>query len=78
MTVSDADPSFALLPEVETRALLAGSKLRFVLLRPDYAAIGLGTLRTLRVRERNGSIEIVAGYDGYERVPIAEQPVVVH
>ena len=57
-----------LLPEVEARALLGDRPLRFRLLRPPYPAIGIGVLRTLRVGERNGATEIVAGYERYERL----------
>ena len=58
-----------LLPEVEARALLSGHALRLIVLRPPFAAVGLGTLRVLRVRDQGDRTEIVAGYDGYERVP---------
>jgi len=68
MNCPTADRSLALLPEVEARALFAGRQLRFCVLRPPYAALGLGTLRVLRVSEREAVLEIVAGYDGYERL----------
>jgi hypothetical protein len=57
-----------LLPEVEARAALAGRDLTLRILRPPYAALGTGSLRVLRVRERGECTEIVAGYDGYERL----------
>jgi len=41
---------------------------RLSILRPPYAALGLGVLRVLRVREGACETEIVAGYDGYERL----------
>jgi len=66
-------PALGLLPEVEVRAALAGEPLRLRLLRPGYAAIGTGTLRALRVAERDGVTEIVAGYDGYERIESAQK-----
>jgi hypothetical protein len=65
---SSPEPAFGLLPEVEARALLARANLRFRLLRPPFAAIGTGTLRALRIAEIEGVTEIVAGYDGYERI----------
>jgi hypothetical protein len=63
-----SEPILALLPEVEARAALGGGSLRFRLLRPAYAALGVGTLRVLRVAERDGATEIVAGYESYERL----------
>ena len=60
--------SLALMPLVDARARLPSGPLRFRLLRPPYAVIGLGTLRTLRVRDCDGVTEIVAGYDGYARI----------
>jgi hypothetical protein len=70
MAVDTSAPEsvLTLLPEVEARALLAGRDLGFRLLRPPYPAIGLGTLRVLRVSEAGDRTEIVAGYDGYERL----------
>jgi hypothetical protein len=43
---------------------------RLTLLVPPYPALGIGSLRVLRVREGD-AIEIVAGYDRYERLPTA-------
>ncbi len=57
-----------MLPEVDARALLANRNLALRILRPPYAAVGVGALRVLRVIEREGRTEIVAGYDGYERL----------
>ena len=46
--------------------------LRFRVLLPPYAAVGTGTLRALRVAaltgEHDGAWELLAGYDGYERI----------
>ena len=74
-SVSDSspEPALGLLPEVDARALLAGTPLRFRLLRPPYPAIGTGTLRALRVAEVAGVTELVAGYDGYERIETRER-----
>jgi hypothetical protein len=41
---------------------------------PPYPALGVGTLRVLRVREESApgqtpQTEIIAGYDRYERLP---------
>ena len=46
--------------------------MRFRVLTPPYGAVGVGVLRALRVRalagEHDGAWELVAGYDGYERI----------
>jgi len=61
-----------LLPWVDARRMLGDRPLRFRVLTPPYAAVGVGVLRALRVRalggEHDGAWELVAGYDGYERV----------
>jgi hypothetical protein len=62
----------ALLPWLEARRALGGRALRFRVLTPPYAALGVGTLRALRVvalsGEHDGAWELLAGYDGYERI----------
>jgi len=62
------DPVLALLPEVDARAALSGRTLSLRMLRPPYPAVGTGTLRLLRVAERDGTTEMIVGYDGYERI----------
>ncbi len=57
-----------LLPEVAARAALADRSLVLRVLAPPYPALGVGTLRVLRVREQGASSEIVAGYERYERL----------
>jgi hypothetical protein len=60
------------LPWVDALRALGDRPLRFRVLSPPYAAVGVGVLRALRVRalvgEHDGAWELVAGYDGYERV----------
>ncbi len=68
------DPVLALLPEVDARAALSGRTLSFRMLRPPYPAIGTGTLRLLRVAERDGTTEMIVGYDGYERIESRDRP----
>ena len=62
----------ALLPWVAARRVLSDRPLRFRVLVPPYAAVGTGTLRALRVSalsgEHDGAWELLAGYDGYERI----------
>ena len=52
--------------------MLGDRAVRFRVLSPPYAAVGVGVLRALRVRalvgEHDGAWELVAGYDGYERI----------
>ena len=61
--------ALTMLPEVQARRQLAGQPIAFFLLRPPYPALGVGTLRVLRVREtEHAGLEIVAGYDNYERL----------
>ena len=68
MDIPSPDSVLTLLPEVEARAALAGRDLALRILRPPYAALGTGSLRVLRVRDCGDRTEIVAGYDGYERL----------
>jgi len=65
---SEAPPTLALIPEYQARALLAGRALSLRVLLPPYPALGLGTLRVLRIAERGERTEIVAGYEAYERL----------
>ncbi len=61
--------TLTLLPEVQARLALAGQSLRFAILRPPYPALGVGSLRVLRVREAaDAVVEMIAGYDNYERL----------
>jgi phage replication-related protein YjqB (UPF0714/DUF867 family) len=60
-------PDLTLMPEVCARALLAGRAVRFSVLAPLGGWLGHGTLRVLRTTERDGAIELVCGYDSYER-----------
>lgn len=57
------------MPLRDAGSLLRGERLSLRVLRPPFPALGLGTLRVLRVRDRGSATEITAGYDGYERLP---------
>jgi hypothetical protein len=61
-----------MMPWVTARRSLGDRPLRFRLLAPPYPAVGIGTLRALRVEpltgEHDGAWELVAGYDRYERL----------
>ncbi len=61
-----------MLPWLQAIHVLGDRSVRFRVLTPPYAAVGVGVLRALRVRalggEHDGAWELVAGYDGYERI----------
>jgi hypothetical protein len=61
-----------LSPWLDAVRALDDRPLRFRVLTPPYPAIGVGTLRALRVAalsgEHDGAWELVAGYEGYERL----------
>ena len=61
MTSLDA---LVMLPWTEARRALGDRPVRLRVLRPPYPALGVGSLRALRV----GEGELVIGYDGYERL----------
>jgi hypothetical protein len=63
--------ALTLLPESDARRALAGSGLTLRVLAPPYPALGVGTLRVLRVRDHAGKVELIAGYDRYERLESA-------
>jgi hypothetical protein len=61
-----------LLPWTQARAALGDRPLRFRVLTPPYPAVGIGTLRALRVvaltGEHDGAWELLAGYEGYDKL----------
>jgi len=73
--VPDDDQLHALTfaTEVEARASLRGHAITMRLLRPPFAALGAGELRVLRATERNGRVELVVGYERYERLERSER-----
>jgi hypothetical protein len=56
-----------LMPEVAARAALAGRRLRLSVLAPVGPILGVGTLRVLRATERDDLIDLVCGYESYDR-----------
>jgi hypothetical protein len=63
-----AEPAeLTLIAETDARRALAARALTFTVLVPPFPAFGVGTLRVLRVLERPGAADIIAGYDRYER-----------
>lgn len=69
---SPTHAQFVLMPEVQARHALesAGGKLRLIVARPVFTALGHGKLRVLRIRpaKEESELEVVAGYDSYERI----------
>ncbi len=63
----DDPAAFALLDEFSVRAALRDRDVRLRLLVPPFPALGVGTLRVLRVKELETTVEVIAGYDRYER-----------
>jgi len=57
-----------LMPEVHARRALGGQPILFSLLAPVGAYLGCGALRVLRVRPSESRVELVCGYESYERV----------
>ena len=58
-----------LLAESAARRAIGDHPIALRVLRPPYPALGIGTLRVLRVREcADAGYEIVAGYDNYHRL----------
>jgi len=56
-----------LVPEVEARKLLGDRRLHVTVLAPVGAALGVGVLRVLRTIEREDCVDLVCGYESYDR-----------
>jgi len=56
-----------LVPEVEARKALSGRPLHLQVLAPVGNWLGVGKLRVLRTTEREGCIDLVCGYESYDR-----------
>ena len=57
-----------MMPEVDARRLLCDAPIDLTILKPQYAVLGCGRLRVLRVREIEGRYDVLAGYESYERL----------
>ncbi len=55
------------MSEVAARAALAGRRVRLSVLAPVGPTLGVGTLRVLRATERDDVIDLVCGYESYDR-----------
>ena len=58
-----------LLDETDARPANAARALELHVLTPPYPALGRGRLRVLRALDRGAYVELIAGYDGYVRLP---------
>ena len=56
-----------LMPETEARRALGGQRVQMRVLAPVGGYAGRGTLRVLRARPNEVGIELVCGYESYER-----------
>jgi hypothetical protein len=57
-----------LMSEVDARRALAGQALLLRVLAPVGTYAGRGTLRVLRVRAAANAVELVCGYEAYDRL----------
>ncbi len=57
-----------MMTEVRARCILSDREVAFSVLTPLYHALGCGKLRVLRIRERGERLEMIAGYESYERL----------
>lgn len=75
MTSTHDHADLSLLEYLDARRLL-GNIAAFCLLRPVYPALGCGKLRVLRIRPSSGAgadergLEVIAGYESYERIDL--------
>ena len=56
-----------LMPEVDARRLLSERALSFRVLSPVGTFLGRGRLRVLRVKPAGEALELICGYESYER-----------
>ena len=56
-----------LMTEVQARAALSGRPVHISVLAPVGAWLGVGKLRVLRAAEHQGIMELVCGYESYDR-----------
>lgn len=59
---------FILMREADARRALAGKNVLFSVLAPVGVHVGRGVLRVLRLRAQGERIELVCGYESYEKV----------
>jgi hypothetical protein len=65
--MSNANADLTLMPHVQARAVLSDRRLHLSVLAPVGSWIGAGQLRVLRATERDDEIDLVCGYEWYER-----------
>ncbi len=57
-----------MMTEVRARRILSERQVAFSILTPLYHALGCGKLRVLRIRQTGERLEMIAGYESYERL----------
>jgi len=62
------DAQFALMPELQARRLLGDRCRKTHVVRPFGAWVGVGTLRVITVRAAEGGLELLVGYERYDRL----------
>ena len=65
----DTSADLTLVPEVEARKSFGDRRLRMTVLAPVGPALGVGVLRVLRTTEREDYVDLVCGYESYDRPP---------
>lgn len=68
--MSDGTGDLTLMTEVQARAALSGRPIHISVLAPVGSWLGTGRLRVLRATEDAGRIDLVCGYEAYERPPL--------
>lgn len=57
-----------LMPETDARRALAGERIAFSVLAPVGSYAGRGVLRVLRVKPAADAVELLCGYEAYEKL----------
>ena len=63
-----AHDDLVMLPELQARRVLNTQPLRVHVLAPMGGYVGRGVLRVLRLRGQGETLELVCGYEGYDRL----------
>lgn len=61
-----------LMPEVDARRALAGESIAMRVLAPVGSYAGCGVLRVLRAQPVDDVVQLVCGYEGYDRLDTVE------
>ncbi len=58
-----------LLPYVRALEIIGDGDVHLSVITPPYPALGVGTLRVVRVKRDGQTIRLETSYDDYERLP---------